>query len=165
VFASDAPYGRPIRALHTALRIAAYAGLDAGERTSLVGATMTDILERRPLPEPKPPRVPEPRLVDGRLTRINGYVMMSFAAAVGSGPPADPAGSLPFIAMARAACRDPDPGAAGPALERIDELLAAAELMLRGEGHEPRAALGLVMSAGVIAATEPLPAPAEHVDA
>jgi uncharacterized protein len=164
VFASDVPYGRPVGALYTALRIAAYAGLDAGERTSLVGGTMTDILERRPLPEPKPPRVPEPRPVDGRLARINGYVMMSFAAALSSGPPPNPNRSLPFIAMARAACRVPDPGAAGSALERIEELLSAAELMLSADGYEPRTALGLVMSAGVIAATEPLTAPAERVD-
>ena len=127
VFASDVPYGRPLGALHTALRIAAYAGLDERERIALVGATMTDILERRPLPDPKPPRVPEIRPVSGRLTRINGYVMMSFAAAISSGPPPEFTRSLPFVAMARAACRDPDPGPAGPALERIDRLLSTAE--------------------------------------
>ena len=33
VFASDVPYGQPLGALHTALRIAAYAGLDDHERT------------------------------------------------------------------------------------------------------------------------------------
>ncbi|HXO06596.1 MAG TPA: amidohydrolase family protein, partial [Solirubrobacteraceae bacterium] len=39
VFASDVPYGRPVAALHSVLRIAAYAGLDDQERTALVGAT------------------------------------------------------------------------------------------------------------------------------
>ena len=84
--------------------------------------------------------------------------MMSFAAAMGSGPPPDFVRGLPFVAMARAACRDPDPGAAGPALERIDALLAAAEQLLSagGEGRAP--AIGLVMAAEVIAATEPLTA-------
>ena len=53
VFASDVPYGRPIGALHTVLRIAAYAGLDDRERTALVGATMIDILEGRPLQSPR----------------------------------------------------------------------------------------------------------------
>ena len=75
---------------------------------------MTDILERRPLAEPTPPRVPEIRRISGRLARINGYLMMSFAAALGSGPPPDFARGLPFIAMARAGCRDPDPGPSGP---------------------------------------------------
>jgi uncharacterized protein len=158
VFASDVPYGRPTAALHTALRVAAYAGLDDRERTALVGATMIDILERRPLADPLPPRIPEIRPVSGRLTRINGYVMMSFAAAISGGPPPDFSRGLPFVAMARAACRDPDPGPAGPALERIDTLLATAEQMLAAGEEQARSAVGLVMAAGVIAGTEPFTA-------
>ena len=56
VCASDAPYGRPVGGVYAALRIAAYAGLDDSERQALVGGTMADILEGRPLAEPKPPR-------------------------------------------------------------------------------------------------------------
>jgi predicted TIM-barrel fold metal-dependent hydrolase len=156
VFASDVPYGRPIGALHTALRMAGYAGLDERERTLLVGATMTNILEGRPLADPQPPRVPEIRPVSGRLARVNGYVLMSFAAALSSGPPPNFDRGLQFIALARAACRDPNPGVAGPAMERIDGLLAAAEQLLSAGGDQARAAFGLVMAAGVIAATEPL---------
>ncbi len=85
VFASDVPYGRPIGALYAVLRIAAYAGLDDGERERLVGGTMIDILENRPPAEPTPPRVPELRRVSGRLARVNAYVLMSFAAALGVG--------------------------------------------------------------------------------
>jgi uncharacterized protein len=158
VFASDVPYGRPLGALHTALRMARYAGLDARERTYLVGATMSDILDGRPLPTPKPPRVPEIRPINGRLARVNGYVMMSFAAALSSGPPPSFDRGLQFVALARAACRDPDPGVAGPAMERIDGLLSAAEQLLSAGGDQARAAFGLVMAAGVIAATEPLAA-------
>jgi predicted TIM-barrel fold metal-dependent hydrolase len=156
VLASDVPYGRPIGALHSALRLAAYAGLDEQERTLLVGATMTNILEGRPLADPKPPRVPEIRPISGRLARVNGYVMMSFAAALSSGPPPSFDRGLQFIALARAACRDPDPGVAGLAMERIDGLLAAAEQLVAAGGEQTRAAFGLVMAAGVIAATEPL---------
>jgi uncharacterized protein len=159
VFAADVPYGRPIGALHSALRIAAYAGLDDHERARLVGGTMTDILEGRPLTAPKPPRVPQIRPVSGRLIRVNAYLMMSFAAALGSGPPPDFARSLPFLAMARAGCRDPDPGPVGPALEQVDELLSAAEQLLAAGGEQARAALGLVMAAGVIAGTTPVAAP------
>ena len=155
VFGSDVPYGRPLGALHAALRIAAYAGLDDRERTALVGATMIDILERRPLADPKPPRVPQIRPVSGRLAQVNGYLLMIFAAAISSGPPPDFARGVPFIALARAACRDPDPGAAGPALERVDKLLSTAEQLVTGGGEQTRAAFGLVMAAGVIAATEP----------
>jgi predicted TIM-barrel fold metal-dependent hydrolase len=159
VFASDVPYGRPLGALHTALRMAAYAGLDEHELTYLVGATMTDILERRPLRDPKPPRVPEVRRINGRLARVNGYLMMSFAAALGSGPPPNIERGLQFVALARAVCRDPDPGIAGPALERIDWLLSAAEQLFAADSEQIPAAFGLMMAAGVIAATEPLAAP------
>lgn len=158
VFASDVPYGRPVGAMHAVLRFAAYAGLGEPERSALVGGTMEDILERRPLADPKPPRVPQIRAVMGRLARINGYLMMSFAAAVGAGPPPDLARSLPFIAMARSVCRDPDPGLAGPALERVDTLLSTAEGVLAAGGEDARMALGLVMAAAVIAATEPITA-------
>jgi hypothetical protein len=140
----------------SALRIAAYAGLDDRERGRLVGGTMTDILEGRPLTAAGPPRVPQIRPVSGRLTRVNAYLMMSFAAALGSGPPPDFARSLPFLAMARAACRDPDPGPVGPTLEQVDELLRTAELLLVTGGEQARTALGLVMAAGVIAATDPV---------
>jgi uncharacterized protein len=156
VFASDVPYGRPLGALYTALRMGLHGGLDEAGRTRLVGGTMTDILEGRPLADPRPPRVPEIRRISGRLARVNGYIMMSFAAAIGSGPPPDFARGLPFIALARAACRDPDPGIVGPAMERVDGLLAAAEQLLAAGDDRARAAVGLVMAAGVIAATEPL---------
>jgi uncharacterized protein len=156
VFASDVPYGRPVGAIHTVLRIAAYAGLDDEERTAVVGARMLDILEGRPLPELKPPRLPEIRPVSGLLARVNGYVLMAFAAAIGSGPPPDFGRSAPFIALARAACRDPEPGPAGAAVERIDMLLAGAEQVLGDGPDQARAAAGMVMAAGVIAATEPV---------
>ena len=158
VYASDAPYGRPLGGLYAALRLAAYARLDDRERAQLVGGTMEDILEGRPLPEPTSPRVPEVRPVSGRLARVNGYVMMSFAAVVSSGPPPEVARGLPFIAMARSVCRDPDPGPAGPALERIDQLLRDAEEVLAAGGDQARLALGLVMAASIIAATEPFAA-------
>jgi len=156
VFASDVPYGRPLGALYTALRMAAYAGLDERERTYLVGATMMDVLDGRPLPDPTPPRVPEIRPINGRLARINGYLMMSFAAALGSGPPPNFDRGLQFVALARGVCRDPDPGVAGPALERIDALLSGAEQVVTADGQQARAAFGLVMAAAVIAATQPL---------
>jgi hypothetical protein len=156
VFASDVPYGRPLGALHTALRLARLAGLDESERERLVGATMIDILEGRPLPPATAPRVPENRPTNVRLARVTAYVMMSFAAAIGSGPPPDFARGLQFIALARAACRDPEPGAAAVALERADQLLATAEHVLTSQPENARDAVGLVMAAGVIAATEPL---------
>ena len=60
--------------------------------------------------------MPEIRLISGRLARLNGYVMMAFAAAIGSGPPPNFERALQFINLARAVCRDPDPGDVGPRL-------------------------------------------------
>jgi predicted TIM-barrel fold metal-dependent hydrolase len=156
VFASDVPYGRPIGGLHAVLRLAAYAGLSDGERAKLVGGTMIDVLERRALTPPSAPRVPQIRPMSGRLMRVNSYVAMAFAAAIGGGPPPDLRRALPYIALARAVCRDPDPGVAGPALARIDEYLAAGEQSVLSEGEAARAGFGLVITAAVIAATERL---------
>jgi hypothetical protein len=81
---------------------------------------------------------------------------MSFAATVSAGPPPDPTRGLTGIQLARAVCRDPDPGAARSALERIDALLAAAEQLTLGTRTQRTRALGLLMTATAIAATEPI---------
>ena len=81
---------------------------------------------------------------------------MGFAAVMGGGRPPDFSRALPGIALARAASRDPDPGVVGPALARIDSLLAAAERLISEGGETAYLAFGLVMASGAIAATEPL---------
>ena len=60
------------------------------------------------------------------------------------------------IQLARAACRNPNAGAARSALERIDTLLAAAEQLTVGSHEQASLAFGLVMTASAIAATEPI---------
>jgi uncharacterized protein len=163
VFGSDVPYGRPTGGLFLALRVAAFAGLDLAERASVAGGTMTLLLEGRPLQETLPPRVAEVRPTNGRLARISAYLLMGFGAVMAAAPPPDPAHALPGIALARAVCRDPDPGIAGPALERIDALLAGAEQLIGAAREQPLLAIGLVMAAGVIAATEPAAVASEQV--
>jgi hypothetical protein len=156
VFASDMPYGRPLGGLFNALRAAAHAGLDAPERAMLTGGTMRALLDGEAPAPPTPPRVPAVRPTSGRLTRVAGYLVMGFGAAMGAGPPPEATRAAPMIALARAACRDPDPGAAGPALERIDAMLASAEQLLAGGPEQVPQAIGLLMAAAVIAGTEPL---------
>ena len=156
VFASDVPYGRPIGGLFQTMRVAAYAGLDVAERASVAGATMTALVEGQPLAPPSPPRVAQVRPTSGRLARLGGYLLMGFAAVMGAGPTPDPARALPGIALARAVCRDPDPGVVGPVLRRIDVLLAGTEELIADAGAEPFLAFGLLMAAGAIAATEPI---------
>jgi hypothetical protein len=81
---------------------------------------------------------------------------MAFGAALASGPPLDATRMTPFIAMARTVSRDPAPGSAGPALERIERGLVAAEQLIADPGPASMAAVGLVHAASVIAATEPV---------
>ena len=156
VFGSDVPYGRPIAGLHLALRAAAYAGLDPEERALVTGGSMRAVLEGAPLAAASPPRVAQVRQTSGRLARISGYLLMSFAAALGSGPPPDIARGVQGIALARAVCRDPDAALVGPALDRIDAALAAAEQLIAAGGEQAVLALGLVLAASTIAATEPV---------
>ena len=156
VFGSDPPYGRPAGGLFQTLRAAAYAGLDASERALVAGGTITALLDGRAPAAATPPRVAQVRLTSGRLARVGGYLLMTFAAVVGAGPPPDPTRALPGIQLARGVCRDPDPGVAGPALERIDSLLAAAERLITESHQQAFLAVGLVMAASAIAATEPI---------
>jgi predicted TIM-barrel fold metal-dependent hydrolase len=158
VFASDIPYGRPNGALYLAMRVAALAGLDAEDRALVAGGTMAAVLEGAGPPPAKPPRLGRVRPSSGSLTRIAAYLLMAFGAVIAI-QPIDPARALPWIDLARAVCRDPDPGGVGPALERVAGLLdAAVSLISAGVGQDPRPAIGLIHAAATIAATEPLPA-------
>lgn len=155
VFGSDPPYGRPASGMFQTLRVARYAGLGAADVALLTGGTITALLEGRELTAPSPPRIPQVRLVNGRLSRITTYLLMSFSAVVDGARPPDPARALPGLRLARSVCRDPAAGAVGPALERIDALLAVAEHIVIGPRDQARAAFGLLMAAAAIAATEP----------
>ena len=159
VFASDIPYGRTLPSLYLAMRVAAYAGLEERERALVAGGTMSAIVEGRPLAAPTAPRVPQVRPVSGRLTRVSAYIAMSLGAMVGAGPPIDPTRGLGALGLARAACRDPDPGSVGTALEQIDAALAGAERLIGADGDPATLALPLIMTAGAIAATAQIAVP------
>lgn len=150
---SYSPGCRPT-ALYTALRAAARAGVDAAGREMIAGGTMSAVLERRSLPEPTAPRLEQVRPVNGRLQRVGGYLMMAMGAAVSATPP-DLSRAREGIDLARYACRDPAPGDAGPALERIDAALAAAQGALAGGAEHDTTAIALAFAAATIAATEP----------
>ena len=160
VFASDAPYGRPAeRALHGAAgrgaRTPRRRRSAAARRRQHAGGA-----RRHAARGPHSARGShESRAVNGRLLRLGAYLMMGFGAVVGTGAGPEPARALPGIALARCVARDPDAGEAGPAIERIDALLAEAERVAADATSDPRAALGLLHAAFVIAATEPFGTP------
>jgi uncharacterized protein len=156
VFASDVPYGRPALGIYQALRVGAkVAGLSAEELAMLAGGTMARLLDGGPPPVATAPRVPEVRPVVGRLLRVTTYLHSAFASMLAGDGRRDPTRALPWIAMGRTVCRDPEPGPAGDALARIDASLDAAERILLAGGRQAFAAIGLVHATMVFAATEP----------
>lgn len=120
----------------------------------MVGGTIRALLEHEPLPPPRGPRLAPERSMNGRLARASGYLLMSFAAAIGGDSP-DLQRALPWIALTRAVCRDPDPGKAGEALMRIDAALAAAEVLIAAPPPSPFLAFALLQACAALAATEP----------
>ena len=149
VFASDPPYGQPATTLYMALRVASKAGLDEATVRLVLGGTMAALLDGGELPPVTPPRRGPSIELSGRLARVYGY-----ASLVG---PALFTGALEqaraMLEMAIAACRDPDPGPVGEALETIGAALAAAGALLEADDGV-RPAIDLVYRANVRAATE-----------
>ncbi len=149
VFASDPPYGLPATTLYMALRVTRQAGLDEHTTRAVLGETMAGLLDGRGLPPVRPPRRGPAIELSGRLARVYGY-----ASLVG---PALFTGALEqgqaMLEMAIAACRDPDPGSVGEALETIGRALRAASVLLDAEDGV-RPAIDLVYRAIVCAATE-----------
>ncbi|HEY2216319.1 MAG TPA: amidohydrolase family protein [Solirubrobacteraceae bacterium] len=149
VFASDPPYGMPATTLYLALRLAQQAGLDEAATRAMLGGTMAELLDDGKLPAVAPPRRGASITLSGRLARVYGY-----ASLVG---PALFTGVIEqanaMLDMAIAACRDPQPGADGEALDAIGSALAAAQVLV-GEEDGVRAAIDLVYRAIVRAATE-----------
>jgi len=152
VFASDPPYGFPNSGLYLAMRVAAYAGLDAAEREMIAGKTMGDVLDHGTLPPVTAPRLGDVRRVSGRLARVESHLLMAVAAALAN--PLVPEASLGFLNLARAACRDPEPGDVGSVLAQLDELLGEVEALIAGGlGEETRSVLRLFIAALALAGT------------
>jgi predicted TIM-barrel fold metal-dependent hydrolase len=149
VFAADPPYGQTATSLYMALRVARHAGLDEAATRGVLGGTMAKLLDGEPLPPTTPPRRGATITLAGRLARVYGYASLVgpalFTGAV------DQARAM--LDMAVAACRDPEPGPFGEALETIGAALSAADGLLQTE-NGVRAAIDLVYRAIVRAATE-----------
>ncbi|MFI5038234.1 MAG: amidohydrolase family protein, partial [Solirubrobacterales bacterium] len=149
VFASDPPYGMPATTLYLALRVARQAGLDEATTRGMLGGTMAALLDGADLPSIAPPRRPDAITLSGRLARVYGYASLVGPALFGG--VVDQARAM--LDMATAACRDPEPGSVGEALQTIGAALSAADTLLQEEdGLRP--AIDLVYRAIVRAATE-----------
>lgn len=149
VFASDPPYGMPATTLYLALRLARQARLDEQTTKAVLGQTMASLLDGHGLPPVSAPRRGASITLSGRLARVYGYAsLVGPALFTGAGEQAHA-----MLDMAIAACRDPQPGADGEALETIGAALGAANALV-DEPDGARAAIDLVYRAIVRAATE-----------
>jgi uncharacterized protein len=149
VFASDPPYGVPMTSLYMALRVARQAGLDEAATRAVLGGTMATLFDGGELPATTPPRRGSSITLSGRLARVYGYGCLVgpalFSGALDQGQA--------MLDMAIAACRDPEPGSVGEALEDMGAALSAAAALLEAEdGRRP--AINLLYHAIVRAATE-----------
>ncbi len=149
VFASDPPYGAPATTLYLALRVAHQARLGEQTTRALLGGTMAALLDGEGLPAKTAPRRGPSITLSGRLARVYGYASLVGPAMFGG--VIDQARAM--LDMAVAACRDPDPGSDGEALQTIGPALAAAGELALEEGGR-RAAIDLVYRSIVRAATE-----------
>jgi predicted TIM-barrel fold metal-dependent hydrolase len=155
VFASDPPYGMPATTLYLALRVARQAGLDEPTAKAVLGETMASLIDGDGLPPTRPPRRGASVTLSGRLARVYGYAsLVGPALFTGVGEQAHA-----MLDMALAACRDPQPGADGEALETIGAALSAAKGLV-DEPDGTRAAIDLVYRSIVLAATALPDAPA-----
>jgi predicted TIM-barrel fold metal-dependent hydrolase len=149
VFASDPPYGLPATSLYMALRVAAQAHLDTQTTAAVLGGTMASLLDGHGLPPVSAVRRGDSIELSGRLARVYGYASL-VGPALFTGV-VDQARAM--LDMALAACRDPEPGDVGEALDTIGAALSAANALLEAEGGL-RAAIDLVYRSIVRAATE-----------
>jgi hypothetical protein len=149
VFASDPPYGHPATTLYLALRVAHQAGLDEQATRAMLGGTMAALFDGEELPAVTPPRRGASITISGRLARVYGYASL-VGPALFSGAAQQ---ARAMLDMAIAACRDPEPGSDGEALQTIGSALTAADTLITEEdGGRP--AIDLVYRAIVRAATE-----------
>jgi predicted TIM-barrel fold metal-dependent hydrolase len=149
VFASDPPYGMPATTLYMALRVARQAGLDETATRAILGGTMAALMDRHELPPVKPLRRGPSITLSGRLARVYNYASL-VGPALFTGVVEQ---ARAMLDMAIAACRDPEPGAVGEALEKIGGALRAADVLMDDE-EGVRPAIDLLYRANVCAATE-----------
>jgi hypothetical protein len=149
VFGADPPYGRTFTSLYMLLRVCASAGVSEAVLREVVGGGALRLVEGRELMPAGPPAIPPRIELDARLARIFSFCLMVFGSGIAGAADA----AVGMLSLALAVCRDPSPGDAGPALERIAPCLEAA-IQLFQAGEQPRAALPPVMVSMAIAATE-----------
>jgi uncharacterized protein len=151
VFGSDPPYGKPLLGLYASLRVAALARVSEDGMRAMLGATTRALVAGDQIPAATSPLRPRAIELAGSLVRIHRYASTAFDEVRRGdlGPARD------TVALGLSICRDPNPGAAGPALERIRPALEAVAHALERPGE--RVPHDLLYLVAALAATEPAP--------
>lgn len=151
VFGSDPPYGKPLLGLYASLRVAALARVSEDGMRAMLGATTRALVAGDRIPAATSPLRPRAIELAGSLVRIHRYASTAFDE-VRRG---DLGAARDTVALGLSICRDPDPGPAGPALERIRPALEAVAHALEQPGE--RVPHDLLYLVAALAATEPAP--------
>ncbi len=156
LFASDAPYGRPVAAAALALRSAMAAGLSPDQIASVAGGQLERLLAgMQPLDLGPAPTAPMP--VPGVLLERAHTLLVAAAARLTAGYPADE-----YLELARLACRLPPDHPDAPVAASVTELLDrhAAHLATDPPRRGPRVpGIHLIFLAAAVARTPWLPLP------
>ena len=150
VFGSDPPYGRTFIGLYLILRALASLGADADVRRAVVGGTVSRMVEGEGLARATAPLAPERLVMDAKLARIHANLMM----VLGSTFAGNQERAVDMLWLSQMACRDPNPGQSGAALERIGALLDIAQRLFIEYPDSPRVAGPAIVLSMAIAATE-----------
>ncbi len=156
VFASDAPYGRPVAAAAVALRAALAAGLTPAQVASVAGGQLERLLAGSELADLGPAPATPARTPGPLLERVHTLLVAAAARLAAGYPPGE------YLELARLACElpadHPDGAAAGSVRELIDRYGAhvATDPPRRG----PRTpGVHLIFVAAAVARTPWLPLP------
>ena len=151
VFASDPPYGLPATTLYMALRVARHAGLDEPATRGVLGGTMAALLDGEGCSAGHAAAARAARSRSPAASRASTATPASSGRRCSAGVVEQ---ARAMLDMAIAACRDPEPGAVGEALETIGAALSAADVAARRPRTACAPAIDLVYRAIVRAATE-----------
>ncbi len=149
LWATDMPYGTPLLAGMSILRICDSLGMSEAAITSIVGGQLGRLVDGEdPIDVGPPPSLGAmgPRVIAAE--RALAYITGIFMAVIGGGNPTE------ALALARLACQSPGPeDPNGLMLAHIDRLLAMSQQLYVDNPDEPRTTLTPSILAQVIAGT------------
>jgi hypothetical protein len=153
LFASDAPYGSPLLAGVTQIRLALQLGLSAEQIRCIMAEQSLRIAAGEPLAAVGPAIGERERAPHVLLDRVAQFLMMGMVLSIRGAP-----GAHEMLSLARLACDVPDEIDDAPVFAALRALLGAYFEMARDDPESRRPRWLLMLAAGIAATPEvPLP--------